>query len=506
MQKPRKIVIACGHKIVIAFADNTAIRLVTQANNGRSNDTCAIMPPMSTTGSKTMPKANNITTDGATHRQPRATIECFNITELTDVVIANFSTADISTSKAVTAFKAVAFKPNRLLSRFFLRPDAFRMLQARTGSVVGGTAALSFFNRTTHEENDMDLYVNPGHGYEVARHLIDVQGYEFWPFGSATPKEFVHGSKDGENDRVEAQHHQETVYAIRAIDEIFRFVKGGDTGRQIFVIATTRCTLHTILNSHSTYDMAVSFYPRATYLLHENQELFWNMLHGRDEAVHAMDEIADKGISKVSWRNRKEARSLFMTGKSRRVGDENCWTIPFTPISTASAEVATATSPAITRNLLFENTWKLVGAGSFMQMKFCVVSLPIFRYSYTVSDDSDAAAMRDFYEDQWPMEKAAKVKSALHQTWRVVHNRCSVDNVDYSTTDTNAVEEEGASSCDEFAVPEIHADWEQTESTISESSYFDVHPVLINSRMKSKTIKEILKHYRRSNQNLAESK
>ncbi|KAF7975696.1 hypothetical protein HWV62_8815 [Athelia sp. TMB] len=474
------------------------------------------------------------------HLQPRATVEYFNITELTDVVIANLSTADMISfqlmcrggRKAVAAFKAVAFNPTRLLSVFFQQPDSFRVMQARTGSVIGGTAALSFFTRTTHEENDMELYVNPGHGYEVARHLIDSQGYDFWPFGSDTPKEFVHGSKEGDSDRVEAQHHQESVYAIRAIDNIFRFVKGTETTRQIFMIMTTRCTLHTILNSHSTasmniisHDMAVSLYPRATFLLLENQELFWNMLHGRDEAEHAMNEIAEKGIIKVSWRNRKEARSYFMTGESRRVGDKNCWTIPFTSISTSSAEFVTETSPSITRNLLFENTWKLVGAGSFMQMKFCVVSLPIFRYSYTVSEDSDAAAMRDFYEDQWPMEKAAKVKSALHQTWQVhlIERRelrpaltshrwdgkisdiqeGSADNVDYSTTTIKAAEEE-VSSCDEFAVVETHADWEQTESTISERSYFDVHPVLINSRMKSKTIKEILNHYRRTHKNLGE--
>ncbi|KAF7968778.1 hypothetical protein HWV62_29326 [Athelia sp. TMB] len=454
------------------------------------------------------------------HLQASKASTCFSVYDITDIIITDFSAADMvnfqytckSTCRAVRAFKQIAFHPDRLLCHFFAHPELFRLMQARTGSVLGGAAALSFFARTTHEETEMELFVNPGHGYEVARHLIDTQGYSFMPYGTATPQEFKHGSKEGDSDRVEAQHYQESVYAIRAIDNIFRFVKDEDSSdpQVVFVIMTTRCALHTILNSHSTasmniisHDMAVSFYPRATFLQNENQELFWNMLHRRDESEHAMSEYESKGFTKVSWRNRGEARALFMTGRSRRVGDEHCWTISFKSPTPESTNALSKTSPPVTRNLLYENTWKMVGAGSFMQMKFCVVSLPIFRYSYTVSEDSDAAAMRDFYEDQWQLEKAAKSRDALHQTWwdgkvQDIQNG-TADNEDYQLQTNDQTYADGAGSEEELLY-DAYCDGEETESTITERSYFDVHPVLINSRMKRKTIKEILNHYRSANE------
>ncbi|KAF7968792.1 hypothetical protein HWV62_29310 [Athelia sp. TMB] len=469
----------------------------------------------------------------------KAVMDCFNVPELMRVMLAECSTNEIrnfrktcqNANKAVRGFELVAFNIDWLLNRFLDSPNMFRKLQARTGTVIGGTTALAFFERTTQEENSMDIYVNPGHSYEVARHLIDVQGFHYHPFGSPNPQEFTYDSRDGESDRLEANHRQESIYAIRAIDNVHRFAKGqeGSGLREIFLMKTTRSPLHAILNSHSTaamnlitYDMAISLYPRATFIQHENQELFWNMLHTRDSTDTITDHYDKKGYSKVTWRNRSEARTIFRTGESRRVGDSSCWTIKLKQLEPDRISDASAASSALTGNLLLENTWKLVGAGSFMQMKFCVVSLPIFRYSYTVSEDSDASAMREFYEDQWPMEKAAKTINALHQTWQAISNKSpqreltsfrwdsrirdiqagQAEVIDY----TIAVQhEEYTTEREEVWNPEVEGPDEVTESTISERSYFDVHPVLINSRMKSKTIKEILSYYRKSNEDGSES-
>ncbi|KAF7964778.1 hypothetical protein HWV62_3010 [Athelia sp. TMB] len=123
------------------------------------------------------------------------------------------------------------------------------------------------------------------------------------------------------------------------------------------------------------------------------------------------------GYKDVSWRNRPEARKIFMTGMERRVGDSSCWTIHLSELNDHNRDSFTPTSPPILQNLLFDNTWKLVGAGSFMQMKFCVVSLSIFRYSYTVFNDTEALVMREFYDGQWPLEKSAKRAKVCHQTW-----------------------------------------------------------------------------------------
>lgn len=261
-----------------------------------------------------------------------------------------------------------------------------------------------------------------------------------------------------------------------------------------------------------SFDSAISLYPRATFLQRENQELAWNMLHSRADINFVMEEYESRGYPMASWRSRAEAVAFFITRKIRRVGDSDCWTIPFTPTTSVQSEPLTATSPLITGDSLFENSWKLVGAGSFMIMKFCVISLPIFRYSYTVSEDGEAVAARDFYEDQWPLEKAAKARQALHQTWYVMYHYSlqgltlgrwdgklkeiksgTAQILDYSQGDS-------VETAYDSPLEVVAWDVEETLLTISQSSYIDVHPVLINNRMKRKTTYEILESYRNSNE------
>ncbi|KAF7970270.1 hypothetical protein HWV62_24454 [Athelia sp. TMB] len=440
---------------------------------------------------------------------------CFKIPHVSEVMLANVDPSDVANfqqtcktaNNAVQGFRNVAFSITRFLERFLKHPDLFRAMQARTGTVIGGTMALAFFSREHHDDDSVDIYVNPGHSYEVARHLIDTQGYVFQPFGSQTPLEFVHGAREGESDRIAAQHHQESVYAINAIDHTFRFIKTDDSGeiQEIFLISTARSVLHAILTAASTasmnmlsFDSAISLYPRATFIQRENQELAWNTLHSRADIDFVEEEYESRGYPMASWRSRAEAVAFFITGKIRRLGDSDCWTIPFTPPTPVHSEPPSSTSPPITGDLLFENSWKLVGAGSFMIMKFCVISLPIFRYSYIVAEDGEAVAARDFYEDQWPLEKAAKCRLSHHQTWWDGNlkniKEGNAQTIDYSRED----------SSDDFAYDsplEVVAwDIEETLSTISQSSYLDVHPVLINNRMKKKTTQEILDHYRNSNE------
>ena len=74
------------------------------------------------------------------------------------------------------------FNINRHLSRFF--PDeqavAFRSLQARTGTLVSGSNALQFFDRSFYPESDLDIYVPGRCKAEVGRWLLSA-GYEFKP-------------------------------------------------------------------------------------------------------------------------------------------------------------------------------------------------------------------------------------------------------------------------------------------------------------------------------------
>lgn len=61
-------------------------------------------------------------------------------------------------SAAVEDYMKLAFNINRCLARFFDDPVAFRSLQARTGTVISGSAALQFFDRTLYA--DAGMHVN----------------------------------------------------------------------------------------------------------------------------------------------------------------------------------------------------------------------------------------------------------------------------------------------------------------------------------------------------------
>src|SRR5882762_8146146 len=50
------------------------------------------------------------------------------------------------------------FDINRHLSRYFPDPKAFRSVQARTATLIGGSNALQFLDRTVYENADLDLY------------------------------------------------------------------------------------------------------------------------------------------------------------------------------------------------------------------------------------------------------------------------------------------------------------------------------------------------------------
>ncbi|TCD68648.1 hypothetical protein EIP91_010303 [Steccherinum ochraceum] len=78
------------------------------------------------------------------------------------------------------------FNVNRLLSRFFQDPVAFRSLQARTGMIFAGSIALQFFDRSFYPGSDLDVYLMREAMVEVTAWLVDV-GYEFEPFPEQPP-------------------------------------------------------------------------------------------------------------------------------------------------------------------------------------------------------------------------------------------------------------------------------------------------------------------------------
>lgn len=80
---------------------------------------------------------------------------------------------------AVADFKARAFNINRHLSRYFTDPITFRSLQAKTNTLISGSNALQFLDRTFYPEADLDLYTHPGHSFELAQFLVEAEGYYY---------------------------------------------------------------------------------------------------------------------------------------------------------------------------------------------------------------------------------------------------------------------------------------------------------------------------------------
>ena len=68
----------------------------------------------------------------------------------------------------------------RLLSRFFSENEAreFRIIQALTGTLISGSMALQFLNRTPYPDSDLDIYVEHLYSEPVASFLNTI-GYRY---------------------------------------------------------------------------------------------------------------------------------------------------------------------------------------------------------------------------------------------------------------------------------------------------------------------------------------
>jgi hypothetical protein len=82
---------------------------------------------------------------------------------------------------AVNHFRDANFNINNLLSIFFDNPIGFRSLQAKTATIIAGSAALQFFNRVRYHDTGLDLYTHPGFTKAVGLWLILSEGYTFIP-------------------------------------------------------------------------------------------------------------------------------------------------------------------------------------------------------------------------------------------------------------------------------------------------------------------------------------
>lgn len=150
-------------------------------------------------------------------------------------------------SNEVLSYMRRVFDINRRLSHFFPDPISFRTLQALTGTLISGSFALQFFDRTFYPGSDLDIYVHRPWSKAVGLWLLQ-RGYEFRP-NSSQEDDFLDAITD---PRFLANSGR---YFMRGVAGVFNFVipdprSGEELKVQLIVAANT--PMEIVLNFHSS--------------------------------------------------------------------------------------------------------------------------------------------------------------------------------------------------------------------------------------------------------------
>ncbi|KAK7682806.1 hypothetical protein QCA50_014190 [Cerrena zonata] len=287
-----------------------------------------------------------------------------------------------SAHAAVKYYMQRAFKIDRILSRFFTSPLAFRQLQARTGSLISGSAALQFFDRSYYPESDLDIYVPFKHRIEVGLFLFK-EGYQFEP---------GRGQDDGFHATLSVDRRADfDEYDFRGVHAVLTFVKnwvdGTATKAQMIVAIST--PMEAILGFHSTcvmnlisYEMAYSLYPKATFEKRTSLTSVGTGPHNETKA-EAHYKYYLRGWDVQDEFSESEREKDFYTHAFRWLGDKRCWSIPLdTSFITKRVPLSEGSKPMIRDPVVISNwvlTWKYRGGAN---MSANVFSDPNLACSY----------------------------------------------------------------------------------------------------------------------------
>ena len=263
---------------------------------------------------------------------------------LSPVDLANFSLTCRTAYNSVKAFSRLAYDIRKLLSRYFPEDqiDAFRYLQDRTRTLISGSTALQFFDRTYYEGSDLDLYVEERHAKEVLYFIRD-KGYVFDP-RDGQPKDLDDAIDYAADDPYRHQDGPEYAELVNAISAVFNF---SQNGKKVQVITSrwTDSPLSIVLSFHSSvlpflfgsvFDAhlsyllacvmqvisarhAISLYPLATF--GQRQSLIMDT--GRDIEA-PLQKYAKRGWSIMGESDCRRAGLRYrwsQNGCFRRVGD-----------------------------------------------------------------------------------------------------------------------------------------------------------------------------------------
>ncbi|KIJ64107.1 hypothetical protein HYDPIDRAFT_28996 [Hydnomerulius pinastri MD-312] len=373
--------------------------------------------PSSSVSHRYLPQASPATLDRWQEILSRAPIYELIFACLSPRTLVRVSVTCRAAYLAVAAFKHRAFNINRHLSKYFKDPLAFRSLQAATGTLISGSNALQFLDRTHYPESDLDLYTHPGHAFEVCKWLIEAEGYRFAPRETQEQEweKEIKDDWDGTERRITRSQDpmSEEAYPLQGLAAVYTFKKyHGPTQDQLViqVIHSRGSPLQLILAFHSTcvmnfitFDAAHSLYPIATF--EERRSL--GMPNSRSTTESALDKYIRRG-----WRifflptpldTTNPTKPPFMLNETRWVSDRYTWVMPLDMTGVRERPPPNPYSQALSADPVVYNGWKLKPPISFEQGYACSyhsLQTTIFRYNYVLPDEHLCLKMRAWANEQ----------------------------------------------------------------------------------------------------------
>ncbi|KAI0061818.1 hypothetical protein BV25DRAFT_1805009 [Artomyces pyxidatus] len=240
---------------------------------------------------------------------------------------------------SVRSYFRRAFNINNHLARWFPDPLAFRALQARTTTLISGSNALQFFERTDYPDSDLDLFTPKKHVWDVVEWLVGV-GYVFVPrkgqdatlSKARVQKEDIAQTRTDEDSALV----EEFAYGACSVIEVYTFHKQctvDGSVLQVQIVGTRNPPIAAVLKFHSTcvmnvigYSTAYALYPRATF---ESRRALVTPTDGLNQGP-PLQKYAGRGWSMVRAADPALHAEPSFAPCSRWIDDEKSWVMPLT--------------------------------------------------------------------------------------------------------------------------------------------------------------------------------
>lgn len=156
-----------------------------------------------------------------------------------------------TTYDVVSRYMKTAFNIDERLSRFFSNVQSFHCMQALTSTVISGSFALQFFDRSFYPSSDLDLYVHRHHRRTVGRWVLKA-GYTFTPFSDQ--------DDNFEKAILRRNPPRSMRYSMPGVADILTFRRGQGDDRsealKVQLIVARRAPMEVILGFHSSKDLS----------------------------------------------------------------------------------------------------------------------------------------------------------------------------------------------------------------------------------------------------------